>query len=649
MPNELIPVRLSHVLGQSGVGAIVRGADGLVIVHDTRQWTDRQGEPVGKLIPYVERVRATLRVSQVLREPPIAKELVNGQIDGSCVPATRFPSWMRCPSCGALYLRPWRDVAMDNARHCHCKRCKSMPRLEQLTWVLAHPAGYLADVPWKSLAHRGARAPAQQNCEIRDQLHLLERGYEQRTLRCGACGAESQFRGDERLPFGQQRMQPWTKDDIAAPNVARPNVAQPNVTQPNVTQPNVTQPTVTQPNVTQPNVADEAGAAGAADEGAESLAQVLAVNDTRVYAPKAESALIIPPESRVRKGTVVDLLYRNSTARRKLESASAPLVKKSEIKKLATEYRCQQQDIEAALSDLDRGYPLYGENLTPGQLRESEFAAFLEILPDQRDDEDLVTRNKSDAWHALEGADISAEAKAMVRCVQALVRVDRLKAVKVFSGFTRLGGKDIVPPDIVGQSDWLPAIELYGEGIFIALDEGRLRRWEQHPAVLARVAKLALRFAQSGRDEPNPLTPRFMLLHTLSHLLMRQIEAEGGYPAASLIERIYCAYAPNRMAGMLIHVAVSDIAGSLGGLAELAEPKRFLGILSRALEHARWCSLDPVCSEHDGQGPALLNRAACHACTLVPEPACEYGNSLLDRSFVKGDDCTQLPAFFAAL
>ena len=103
MSNELIPVRLSHVLGQSGVGAIVRGANGLVVVQDTRQWTDRQREPAGKLIPYVERVRAALEISQALCEPPVARELTKGQIDGACLPATRFPSWMRCPSCGSLY------------------------------------------------------------------------------------------------------------------------------------------------------------------------------------------------------------------------------------------------------------------------------------------------------------------------------------------------------------------------------------------------------------------------------------------------------------------------------------------------------------------------------------------------------------------
>jgi len=611
MSNELIPVRFSHVLGQSGVGAIVRGANSLVVVQDTREWTDRQGEPAGRLIPYVERVRAALRITQELREPPVAKELANGQVDGACVPATIFPSWMRCPSCGVLKLRPWKDTSAQSPFDCRCDRCKSTPKLEQVTWVLAHPSGYLADVPWYFLAHRNAHSPAQQSCKVRDQLALIDRGYEQRILQCKACGSSARFGGAERLPFGQQRMQPWSRNDMASVELLT---------------------------------------SGDSEDDSQHLAEVLAINDTRVYSPSTETVLIIPPESRVRKGTVVDLLYRNSVERRKLDGARTQQQKKVAIMKLAKAYRCQRNDIEDALSDLDRGYPMYGQNLTPGQLRESEFAAFLEILPDQRDDEDLVTRNHTEQWHALAAADELSEAsKAIVSSVAHLVRVDRLKAVRVFSGFSRLGGEEIVPPDIIGQSNWYPAIELYGEGVFIALDEAKLREWEVGASVFARLDKIHSRFAQSGRDEPNPLTARFMLLHTLSHLLMRQIEAEGGYPAASLIERIYCSQSQESMAGILIHVAVPDIAGSLGGLAELAEPKRFLGILSRALEHSQWCSLDPVCSEHDGQGPALLNRAACHACTLVPEPACEYGNTLLDRGFVKGDPKDALPAFFGSI
>lgn len=618
MSNEFIPVRLSHIVGQSGVGAIVRGADGLVVVQDTRQWTERNGEPAGKLIPYVERIRAVLGITQALREPPDAKLVKTKgqnkvQSDGTCLPATRFPTWMRCPSpsCGALYSRPWIDAKMDDPIRCSHEKCNKRPKLEQVTWVLAHEAGYLADVPWHSIAHHEASNPTQEHCKIYDQLRLTERGYEQWILHCDACKTSTIFRGTEHLPYGQKRMQPWTKDDNAPP--------------------------------IENNTDDP-------DNCKHNMAEILAIHDSRVYSPLAVTVLVIPPESRVRKGTVIDLLYRKSAERRNVDEAKNPLSRNSAIKALATKYRCQKTDIEAALAELDRGYPLYGENLTLGQLRESEFEAFLEILPDQREDEDLVTRNKSEEWHKFASINgINSEARSMALCVEHLVRVDRLKAVKVFRGFTRLDGENIVPPDIVGESDWLPAIELYGEGIFIALDENRLAKWEQQLAVHERLEKLQRRFVQSGRQEPNPLTPRFMLLHTLSHLLMRQIETEGGYPAASLIERIYCAQTPKRMAGILIHVAVPDIAGSLGGLAELAEPNRFFGILTRALEHAHWCSLDPVCSEHDGQGPGLLNRAACHACALVPEPACEFGNTLLDRGFIKGDGIDHLSAFFAGL
>ncbi len=41
-----------------------------------------------------------------------------------------------------------------------------------------------------------------------------------------------------------------------------------------------------------------------------------------------------------------------------------------------------------------------------------------------------------------------------------------------------------------------------------------------------------------------------------------------------------------------------------------------------------------------------MNRSACHAWALVPELACEYGNNLLGRGFIKGDFKDGLPAFF---
>ncbi len=323
MPAELLPVRLSHILGYSGVGAIVRSANYLLVVQDIRDWTDRHGIPGGRRLPYVERVRAALEITEELREPPVASELDNGLVEGVCIPARRFPSWARCPGCSKLYYQPWRQSPQSNEKpvcpEAGCKRRK----LEQVTWVLAHPEGYLTDVPWHFLAHSSLKHMI---CKVRDRLYLEERGHDKRRLRCAACNAEMIFRGDEPVPFGTGRMQPWTKNDLV--------------------------PASEQTSETTPT-----------------LYQILAINDSRVYSPQTVSALVIPPESRVRKGTVVDQLYRNSEARARIDSARNPLARKSAVRTLATEFRCSPGDIEAALNDLNQGYPQYDENFTPGQAR----------------------------------------------------------------------------------------------------------------------------------------------------------------------------------------------------------------------------------------------------------------------------------------
>ena len=48
----------------------------------------------------------------------------------------------------------------------------------------------------------------------------------------------------------------------------------------------------------------------------------------------------------------------------------------------------------------------------------------------------------------------------------------------------------------------------------------------------------------------------FCSVHTLAHLLIRELDAGAGYPAAALKERIYCATGKEPMAGILIYVAV---------------------------------------------------------------------------------------------
>jgi hypothetical protein len=52
--------------------------------------------------------------------------------------------------------------------------------------------------------------------------------------------------------------------------------------------------------------------------------------------------------------------------------------------------------------------------------------------------------------------------------VSQLIAVNRLKEIMVLKGFQRMGGT-VVEPDIVGESSWLPALELYGEGVFFSV------------------------------------------------------------------------------------------------------------------------------------------------------------------------------------
>ena len=88
------------------------------------------------------------------------------------------------------------------------------------------------------------------------------------------------------------------------------------------------------------------------------------------------------------------------------------------------------------------------------------------------------------------------------------------------------------------------------------------------------------------------------------------------------------------MCGLLIYTASADADGSLGGLVQQGQKDRFMMTLLALLEHARWCSADPLCTEHDPTKTGKLNGASCHVCSLVAETSCEKGNRFLDRAFI---------------
>jgi hypothetical protein len=233
-----------------------------------------------------------------------------------------------------------------------------------------------------------------------------------------------------------------------------------------------------------------------------------------------------------------------------------------------------------------------------------------------------------------------------------VVLVERLREVTAMVGFTRVdsGGELTDELDIPTKNaplsrnppGWVPAIEVRGEGIFIQFDEQKIHAWVQREAVgLAANDFLDahIRWRKSrGIEPPEDGFPgmRYVLLHSFSHALMRQLSLECGYSAASLRERIY-ARAPKEdqpgMAGILIYTSAPDSEGTLGGLVSLGETETLGMHIAQALESAQLCANDPLCAEHAvGSQGHSIHAAACHACLFSSETSCERGNRYLDRS-----------------
>ncbi|MEM9887911.1 MAG: DUF1998 domain-containing protein, partial [Bacteroidota bacterium] len=194
----------------------------------------------------------------------------------------------------------------------------------------------------------------------------------------------------------------------------------------------------------------------------------------------------------------------------------------------------------------------------------------------------------------------------------------------------------------------LPAVESYGEGIFIEFEQQRLASWiakaSNHDSFNKRIEKIKenalhseYRLSEEKMKMINSVSylAKFIFIHTFSHILIKELEFLTGYPATSLSERLYVDNSD--MQGVLIYT-IAGAEGSYGGLVAQAESSRFIKILNSALQRAKDCTSDPVCYHSDGQGVGGLNLAACYSCCLLPETSCEEFNSYLDRGLLIGDE-----------
>jgi hypothetical protein len=231
--------------------------------------------------------------------------------------------------------------------------------------------------------------------------------------------------------------------------------------------------------------------------------------------------------------------------------------------------------------------------------------------------------------------------------IESVFQLHRLREVLALIGFTRLEAEipdingeydtDIKRAEIALEPQWFPAVENRGEGVFIKLHSANVKTWLEKPAVKQRLTDLMEGHKNWAKGrKTNRMFPDgpYILLHTLSHLLIQSLAMYCGYPASSIRERIYADYEQGRF-GMLLYTASPDSEGTLGGLVQQA---RYIeDHLVYALRMSALCSNDPICAQHSPISSLegrWLHGAACHGCALIAETSCELRNDYLDRALV---------------
>jgi DNA-directed RNA polymerase subunit RPC12/RpoP len=134
-----------------------------------------------------------------------------------------------------------------------------------------------------------------------------------------------------------------------------------------------------------------------------------------------------------------------------------------------------------------------------------------------------------------------------------VVRITRLREVKVLIGFTRVDASDPDAdaddqPNIVtiskGKGEkWLPAAVVNGEGIFIEfnrIQSGNGSRVGTVNAISKQYEESYREFCNQKKWTVNILRNAvYVLMHTFSHLLIKQMAMSSGYSSAAIRERIY--------------------------------------------------------------------------------------------------------------
>ena len=581
-------------------------------------WYEREGGDDSRDLDLSEfrveewRLEGLLHVNH-FREPPDYRFAERGQRIpnlGLTIPFLRFPLWHFCWRCNRLTNL---ELATKGRQKCEfCQKQGKNAYLAQVPFVAMCEDGHLQDFPWREWVHRSAQPACDRPVTLRstggatlsNQVVECECGVAPRTL--GRI-VEADPDGSTYLTSALEPGNPYMCRGISP-----------------------------QHGTVEPSTCGRAlrgSLRSASNVYFGRVASAIYLPRTTETVPEElRSALEIPPLS-----TIIHLSSKTG------QEVSAAMLRENARRELLEPYSDAQ--LEEAVRLMASEVPEEeGPGLPPDESAEVAF---------RRQEHQALQSERREDQLSITAGHLTDYDPSLQPFVGRIMLVERLRETRVLTGFNRIyPERPLTDEERLEQlwrrvpewrERWLPAYKVFGEGIFIELNLDRIASWEVRPEIAARAEMVDDRYgsAREGRQlRARSITPRFLLLHTFSHLLINQLTFECGYSTAALRERLYVSASEEApMAGVLVYTAAGDAEGTMGGLVRMGKPGYLEPAILAALQGALWCSADPVCMETGtqwGQGPNSCNLAACHNCGLVPETACEEFNRFLDRGLVVG-------------
>jgi hypothetical protein len=594
----------SQAIYPYGTGAILDWGQECFVVLDTRREGWRRAPRIT-----LPRLQNRLGAADGFHLPPVVKEGARTL----ALEVQRFPSWLFCPSCRRMWRwgRPQEVDGKGRVPRCLTRACGVI--LVPMRYVAVCENGHIADVDWHKWAHV-ARGSTSAPCSPQiSELYFESRGdkgatLDALTIRCGTCSSRHTLKDILNLNslkrVGQRcwGRQPWQSraSETACDMSLR----------------------VLQRSQTAVHYADIVSALDLSVEEPDGTSELDSVMQDMISALGVSSEADAEP--------FIDRFAK--TASQKL---GRPITRD-----VIAEWLKRHFDNPAP----EAGTPLAFDKTTESELLLEEWPALTHVSDEPSSRAPLVVRRDTSS---------QATFPELARYIGDVYLVERLREVRALRGFRRVRpDATLVRPDldIDPRQPWLPAVEVFGEGIFLQFSLQAIEKWEQAQATA--MARRIRRIAERLKNGEGPVkrfahlsafAARFVMVHTFSHLLMRQLCYESGYGSASVRERLYVF---DDRVGVLIYTADGDSEGSLGGLVRQGRNDRLGRTIAAALERAAWCSNDPICREIPEHGFEKLALAACHACALVPETSCSHLNALLDRELVIGDGSVGPRGFF---